>query len=734
MLVTEEDLKSPQGEEKAIQAVKKYFETASDVLLVLDDVTTEEELTHNGIALLPKGQGQVLLTRTIITSQSKLFRDKQLVEVDCLEPAEAANLLQQTLGSEVSNKLLLELAELLFYHPLLINMTGCYMRELAAFEGKSVEIVVQEEIEKLKASAVELPKGKLDPETRKGLIHQAVERRWEINLERAQAYERQFVEESTVGKVLGICGYLAPTGIPVNWFDEVHRRSFRTMKLFGFCDQLEGSDVVDMHSLVQLFSRRKDASHETLKLAADLVEVKWGYGEDEFNIPEAVKQNSIHAHQVAQHLKKAKLDTNQTLKLLILLGGFQQASTLYSDSKNTHLEALRISRKLYGPETPHKDTVLVLDHLGVIALRQGRLSDAKELLQKAYNMGKTLPSSGQPDESLLMVSLNLGATFSALGDNDSAQSYFSRAEKMLQDLHGSETPHPYMAITLKNLGTVALDRGDFTNAKKYLEKAFVMLQKLYKKPHPVTALTLISLGRVAQAQKDPYQAQSMFQKSLGLLHNIFGLEDAHPYTANALNCLGAMQAEIGNLNEAKLNLSKAYEMELEIHGPIGKTPSIAVNLMNLGLVKAKKGEYAAAKADLNQAREMMTTLYQSDAGHQNLAQVFLNLSLICIGLKEIPQARGFALQSLQMYRNIFKTESHPRVVQAQGIVRRLPDFETLTRDLIEQYDDIEPKDSQQLQAFIESVQATSNQSELAELDELFNTMITKAQQLLVAKQ
>ena len=87
-----------------------------------------------------------------------------------------------------------------------------------------------------------------------------------------------------------------------------------------------------------------------------------------------------------------------------------------------------------------------------------------------------------------------------------------------------------------------------------------------------------------------------------------------------------------------------------------------------------------------------------------------------------------------MAHAIGRTNQHPLTQKALKLLSKLPEEspepEDLLYELIEQFENIESKSPQELQAFSQSVQVIWSQCEQSELEDLFVNMITKAQKLL----
>jgi tetratricopeptide (TPR) repeat protein len=663
-LVLEDDLKHPQGEEVAIEAVKKYFAEHPNCLLVLDDVTSDEALVYatasGEISLIPEGDAHVLVTRVLITSQSDLFASASLVEVEKLRIEEAIELLKRTTQKEVSARLLEQLVELLFYHPLLIDMTGSYIRQMSLRRrGESVEKIIEGEVKKLRESSTHLPLG------RKEAIQQEVTRRWEINCARARE------ENAHIDQTLGICAYLAPKEIPLEWFTEELLKSFGILEAFGFCHRSAGEKSISMHALIQLLSRQKDVDYKALKSAATLVEAKWGYDEEEFNLPLEIKQHAVHVSQVVQHLVEAKIHTDQTVKLLMLLGRFYLVEVQLRESWNSYKEAHAILKALCG-DAPLLNLAVVLNSMGAVASKLGELVEAKANFKEARAMMHGLYGKS-PHPVLALVIMNLGNMAFDRGDFPKAKALLEEAHKMMGRLYG-KSPNPHLAKVVMNLGAVAVQQRKFEEAKALLEEAHKMMGRLYgESPHPTLIQIIMNLGAVAIEQKEFTEAKMHFENVHKMISDHQG-KSPHPMLAQIILNLGNIAFDQGDWTEAMAQFKKAHEMRCGLPGKDSHL-DLAGLLVNLGAVAAQQREFTEAKDCNKKAQEMIHDLF-GDGPHPLLAQIFINLGGMALQQKKLEEAEAYYKKAEKMTRDLYGDGPHPNLAAAKFNLRWVAFFKS----------------------------------------------------------
>ena len=490
MLITEDDLKHGLGEQTAIGTVKGYFKEHMNSLLVLDDVTIEDDLVYGtdsgNISFIPEGEVQVL-----ITSQSDIFSEAELIEIDQLRPEEAIELLRGRVGQAADEKLLSELAERLFYHPLLVDMTGSYIQKMALRnKRKPLNAIISEEIVKLKESSKHLPSG------RKEAIRQEVERRWETNLARARE------EDEHVDKTLGICAYLAPTQIPLEWFKEELRESFGILEAFGFCHRDSEAGYVSMHALVQLMSRRKDIEGSKLKhIYSFLIDRKYhnppicSFYDTEKETMARLFDLAPHFTSLEKHAEEKGINTEDRVTALLRMGSFYREAGRLQTSKLCLEKALNLSS-----EPVNRNIFL---NLGNLHLSLGELDEAREMFSKSGDL------------------LAQGLIPLSCGEFPEAKIYYEDVLKKLEsqpDVIGETDKRLYEGYALRHLGEAQTGLSNYSEAIKSLTESSLKFSEI---PNNLEAAnSSVLLGQAYEKDNKQNEARISYEKASKLFHEL----------------------------------------------------------------------------------------------------------------------------------------------------------------------------------------------------------------------
>jgi len=354
--------------ENLFALVKREIEKRPNWLLVLDNVTKQDDLSVNRVSCLPQRGGDV-----VITSQSKQFGSARGIEVRGFEEGEALQLMQEWL-SNADPSLCKDLAERLWCIPLLVSLTA------ASIATDSDLMPVNQALEKTLDDLARRP----DELTQEHLEHE-IGQRLELSCRAIEAKDFKAIE------IVTQCSYLAPDHIPRAWFEKEGVDISRTLHLlqrYSLC-QIHDEDSISMHGMVQLIFRNWDRSEHS-------------------------KLGEFYSHLRDRGFKNPPICSydDKTVETLSRL------STLapHLSMMEKHADEMKVITK---------GRVEVLLTMGSYFYQQGLVGSAYEVLEKAYHLhGQlNLPEEGKLFGNLL---LNLGNVYLAMNMMDLAEEAFRK--------------------------------------------------------------------------------------------------------------------------------------------------------------------------------------------------------------------------------------------------------------------------------------------------------------------
>ena len=153
-------------------------------------------------------------------------------------------------------------------------------------------------------------------------------------------------------------------------------------------------------------------------------------------------------------LIKAKRGDEDELRVAITLTFLARAyegQRRFVEAEPRYLEALRILRRVRGPE--HPDVAAILNNLGVLNRMHGQYPEAEHYLKQSLSIKEAAHGPVHPDVALTVT--NLAQLHVAKGDYQSAASLFERSVRIheltngLNDLPAAHTLEAYADVLRK---------------------------------------------------------------------------------------------------------------------------------------------------------------------------------------------------------------------------------------------------------------------------------------------
>jgi len=270
-------------------------------------------------------------------------------------------------------------------------------------------------------------------------------------------------------------------------------------------------------------------------------------------------------------------------------------------------ERLRLSRRLYGTESPQ--TATALNELGATYSTLGRFEDAEPLLRESLAIRRRVLPAEDPElaESLLAF----GAFLEARGELDEAEILVREAVQLRREVLGADAPE--YALALRTLGLLLRDTGELDEAGSLFLEALEIQRHVLGPDHYETVTTLYELGGIYNEQGRYPEAERVYRDVLEIDRRTYG--DEHPYIATDLNNIAGIRRIMGDVATAESLYRESMAINRSVFGD--EHPEVATSMSNLGVLLAREGRPREAEPLLREALEMRQRVFGPD--HNNVA-------------------------------------------------------------------------------------------------------------------
>ena len=328
------------------------------------------------------------------------------------------------------------------------------------------------------------------------------------------------------------------------------------------------------------------------------------------------------------------------------LGSLYQSMGQYAKAEPLYQEALRIRQKVLGPE--HPDTATSLDSLGLLYQSMGDYVKAEPLYREALRIRQKVLGPEHPYTTLSLN--NLAALYRAMGEYPKAEPLYQEALRIRQKVLGPE--HPYTALSLNNLAVLYKDMGEYAKAEPLYEEALRIRQKVLRPEHPDTAMSLNNLGSLYQSMGEYAKAEPLYQEALRIQQKVLGPE--HLSTALSLNNLAVLYWAMGEYPKAEPFYQEVLRIRQKVLGP--EHPDTAISLNNLAVLYQDIGEYAKAEPLFQEVLRIRQKVLGLE--HPDTAISLNNLAGLYWAMGEYAKAEPLDQEALRIRQKVLGPE-HP---------------------------------------------------------------------------
>jgi tetratricopeptide (TPR) repeat protein len=612
------------GDQGVRDVVRRWFESAGDWLLVLDDAPSSEALD----GYLPAaGAGSVL-----ITSRNAVWgRRGKALELEPLGRAQAISFLVHRGGGDGAAAGVI--ADELGCLPLALEEAASSMRQ----HGLTLEQYAR------RLSA--------DPEAALALGGSSRSRRtiagiWSgslrsIRRDAPAAHDLlcllsyvapQELEQACLWDAEELLGLARPSSGPHG--AELAQELIAALRRHSLvqtesAESAGDRDTVSVHRLVQAVVRARMAQEDRRRwteAALRIIARAFPLEVERRDVRQTCERLVVHAQVAAGHAQTVGAGSSTACELLGRAGWYQWQLGRVDSAERLLQDALEVAerRDLGAPVR-----TWLRNRLGLLLSRSGRLERAAAVLETARALN---PGQGG-DAAERRFTLNaLGLVYQAQQRDDDARAALEESAGLLDPaLEGQAPPLPWypqrriaeqrssagehaIVPSLLRRGRQSLEEDPAHDALPEFLEALEIARRLWGARHPEVALCLEHLGRAMLERDDSRRAYRFLERARRIDEAWYGRR--HPRVASDLDALG-LALRRRDPRRARELLSRAIEINQEQLG--ADHPTIGHNLMHLAEVLVAERDLSGAIARITQALEIYQAHPEAALAHHWVA-------------------------------------------------------------------------------------------------------------------
>ena len=588
-------LKDAADQSLSVAAVKRWLQTHSGWLLILDNV---QDLERTRTFLPSALQGHIIFTaRSTITNNMFLK-----IEPGPLSRSEAvhllllrSNLLTATTTIETFSKQTQqqahEIASLLGDLPLALDQAGAYIEQMQCHLDGYLQRY------RLRKDRLLQDRGSFSPDH-----PEAVATTWSLSFAEVEH------ASPAAADLLRLCAFLHPDAIPEALLDRSKAELPPTLQPVA-ADPFELDDVIkvlftyslirrnpaektlSMHRLVQTVLKNTMPTSEQQQWADRVVRIVAQAFPDASDISALSTEERLwcqlllpHIQICADLLQEWHIETPVALHLLDQAGQYLHARGQYADAEKLLSQLLALQERLDGEDQLSVATTFNL--LGELARLQGHYQPAQSRYQRALAIRQQHLGLEHPDVATSLN--NLARSYYHFAHYSEAQKLYQQALSIREHTLSSE--HPDLAHSFNDLAALYEAQGKYGEALPLYERALHIREQVLGAEHPDTAMSLEHLAALYEAQGKYGEALPLYERALHIREQVLGAE--HPDTATSLNNLAGLYEAQGKYKEALPLYERALRIREQVLG--AEHPDTATSLGNLAGLYQAQGKYGEA--------------------------------------------------------------------------------------------------------------------------------------------
>jgi tetratricopeptide (TPR) repeat protein/predicted alpha/beta hydrolase family esterase len=549
--------KDEQDQNRAINAVKNWFENNNDWLLILDNAddpalarefTTSNKQGHVILTIRDQIRGKGAAPNELVKwgpNEGALFllrRSEKIAKDASLKDA------PDDLRTQAE-----ELSKALDGLPLALDQAGAYILETRTSLAQYLELYNNSPHKLLSRRGEDIED---HPES--------------VTCTFRMSFDRVAAVNSAAADLLRLCAFLDADSIPEEIFQQgadvlgeslgsVATDQMELIEAIKHCRQLSllnrnEDRTVSVHRLVQVVLRNAINSETQLLWAERAVRVvNRAFPNVEYATWPSCERLIRHALALVRYIDELEIVIPEAARLLNRAGGYLKDRARFAEAEPLYRRSLEICEKALGTE--HHNVAGALNNLALFYASMGRDAEAEPLYQRGLAIyEKTL---GPEDDRVATTLNNLAMVYCSMSKYTEAELLYQRSLQIYEKT--VEPDDPQIASVLSNLAELYDTLGRYPVAEKLYERLLAINKKAVGPENPDFAITLNNLAKHYYLRGMYEEAEKRYKQALAILEKTFGRE--HTHVATTLNNLARLYQR-----QMKYELAKPlYERALKIY-------------------------------------------------------------------------------------------------------------------------------------------------------------------------
>ncbi|MCI0487664.1 MAG: tetratricopeptide repeat protein [Blastocatellia bacterium] len=583
----------------AVAAVRRWLESNSDWLLILDNAD-EPELVEEYLPVNSEGH-------IILTSRARVFDRLGIarpIELMKLEPDEASDFFLKRTGranlESAEAEAMKQLGEELDYLPLALEQAGAYIKKLDCSFRDYLSSYDKRKLELLEKSGPVM-----------GAYPASVATTWSLNFERVEQTstvaadllrastffhaDKIPFELITLGATeLGAAISSALAGVDTDplVFDEL----LEPLTAYSLIRRDLKSRTYSIHRMVQLVLKsRMDTDTQRLWAERAVRALNRAFPKPEYEHWPLCERLLAHAKAAAELIAEWNFTFEEASRLLNTAGVYCYERAQYTEAEPLYLCSLDIDEKVMGMD--HPNVANTLNNLAVLYRVQGKYDEAEPLYLRSLEIREKALGPDHPDVGTSLN--NLATLYRAQGKYEEAEPLLQRSLAITEKAMGPY--HPNLGASLNNLALLYHYQGRYAEAEPLLLRSLDINEKERGPNHPNSGTILNNLALLYSAQGKYDKAEPLYLRSLEIWEKALGPD--HPNVGTSSDNLAALYHNQGRYAESETLHLRSPKIRKKALGP--NHPDVALSLNNLAALYRDQGKYDEAEPLYQRALEII---------------------------------------------------------------------------------------------------------------------------------
>jgi tetratricopeptide (TPR) repeat protein len=494
------------------------LDNVDDARFLLENPATQSKTVSQPLReYLPHCErGSILVTTRNKEAALKLVNQRDVVNVDPMDEAQALALFEKKLGAQGDSGDVAELATALEYMPLAIVQAAAYISQRAPRYPVAKYLEEFRKSERKRSSLLSYDNGQLhrDWEAKNSIVVT-----WQISFEYIQQ------TRPSAADLLSLMSFFDRQGIPEDLLrprterqeaqttqaervkddgdsdseDDISQSSVGDdqfeddiMALRNFCFVSVGTSGTsfEMHALVQLATRKWLEANSTLEQWKQqfVSNLCAAFPTGQYENWAACQALYAHAKAAVGQQPRDESSIAEWATVLYRAAWFAERTGNIADAEMLATKAMKARKKVLGQA--HEDTLWSVAMVGLAYKLGGRWDEAEKLEVQVMETRKTKLGADHPDTLTSMA--NLASTYSNQGRWDDAEKLEVQVIETSKTKLGAD--HPDTLTSMANLGVTYMNQGRWDNAEKLEVQVMETRKTKLGANHPDTLTSMANLG------------------------------------------------------------------------------------------------------------------------------------------------------------------------------------------------------------------------------------------------